>query len=261
MSLLDSGASYRCSRDKSLFVKGTKRESKIRPIELADRITVEANETGTVKGKLATEYSHCPVTLKNVLFFPKLSINRKSVSTIQENGYYVMFHRKQYDTILRAIRSSLSYQVKFAPMDISYIAKDVKPISKLLWHAGLGHPAATVVDKLTSRQLITLPDEGIEVDTKNSHACITGKMTRRNFSGCEKPNLKQRLELVHSDSCGPMSVPSLGGAYHFLVLVDDATIFTYVAFLNKKSYTLKELEVCDFDLCSSVRRNSRVAYW
>lgn len=50
-------------------------------------------------------------------------------------------------------------------------------------------------------------------------------------------NRKQRdiLELVHTDICGPMQTRSLGGAYYFLLFVDDCTRFSWVYFLSKKS--------------------------
>lgn len=50
-------------------------------------------------------------------------------------------------------------------------------------------------------------------------------------------NRKQRdiLELMHTDICGPMQTRSLGGAYYFLLFVDDCTRFSWVYFLSKKS--------------------------
>jgi hypothetical protein len=47
------------------------------------------------------------------------------------------------------------------------------------------------------------------------------------------------LELVHTDLCGPMQTRSLGGAYYFLLFIDDYTRFTWVYFLRKKSDTFE----------------------
>jgi hypothetical protein len=42
------------------------------------------------------------------------------------------------------------------------------------------------------------------------------------------------LELVHSDICGPMTTPSLGGAKYLLTFIDDFfTFFGYILFNPK----------------------------
>ena len=43
------------------------------------------------------------------------------------------------------------------------------------------------------------------------------------------------LELVHTDSYGPMSISSLGGSNYFVPLYDDATPFSLVRFTKCKS--------------------------
>lgn len=45
------------------------------------------------------------------------------------------------------------------------------------------------------------------------------------------------FELVHSDLCGPISVPSHGGARYFIVYIDDYSRYAWVYFLSDKSST------------------------
>jgi len=84
--------------------------------------------------------------------------------------------------------------------------------------------------------------EGLPI-LKSSHidcdACAMGKFHRDEFR--MKPNRKKRdiLELVHKDLCGPMQTRLLGGAYYFLLFIDDCTIFTWVYFIRKKSNTFE----------------------
>jgi transposase InsO family protein len=40
---------------------------------------------------------------------------------------------------------------------------------------------------------------------------------------------------VHIDVFGPMQTRSLGGAYYFLIFIDDRTRYTWVYFMRKKS--------------------------
>ena len=51
------------------------------------------------------------------------------------------------------------------------------------------------------------------------------------------PDKKKRdvLDLVHSDVCVPMQTRSLGGAFYFLLFIDDCTRYTWVYFLRRKS--------------------------
>ena len=122
---IDSGASYHSTGDKSLFVKGSIRESKMRHIELADGTTLNANMTGTVEGLFTTPHGEFNVTLKNVLLVPELNVNLISVSAIQEIGYVIVFRRKiceiiresDDDCAIRAPRKGRSYRVEFTPRE------------------------------------------------------------------------------------------------------------------------------------------------
>ena len=58
---------------------------------------------------------------------------------------------------------------------------------------------------------------------------------------------REILELVHTDVCGPMQTRSLGGAYYFIIFIDDRTIYTWVYFMRNKS-----------DLSLNILRNSRI---
>lgn len=47
--------------------------------------------------------------------------------------------------------------------------------------------------------------------------------------------MKDRLELVHADVCGPMEEMSLGKARYILLLTDDFSSYRFVYFLKHKS--------------------------
>jgi len=42
------------------------------------------------------------------------------------------------------------------------------------------------------------------------------------------------LDLVHSDVCGPMSVPSMGGYLYITTFIDDFSWKTWIYFLKSK---------------------------
>jgi hypothetical protein len=74
---------------------------------------------------------------------------------------------------------------------------------------------------------------------KNEHAacegCALGKMHGDEFPSNSDSKKKDVLELIHIDVCVPMQTRSLGGAYCFLLFIDECTRYTWVYFLRKKS--------------------------
>ena len=45
----------------------------------------------------------------------------------------------------------------------------------------------------------------------------------------------RKLELIHSDLCGPFPTNSVSGSRYFIIFVDDATRYTWVYFLKRKN--------------------------
>lgn len=248
---IDSGLSYHATSDASLFINNSMRKISVRRIELADGSMVEADTTGTISGVFITDYGEYSVTLLDVLLVPKMKVNLISVSAIQDKSYYVTFRNNvceivretDGDKALIASKQGRSYKVEFRSTSIAYVGNEVKPAPRNIWHARLGHPSSKFVDELVKGNLLSVPKDDITASTVDDcTACAEGKMTRRHFGDTKSSSSTNKLQLVHSDLCGPMRLNSLGGARYFLILVDDYTRFTYVTFLKKKSDTLCEFK-------------------
>ncbi|KAJ0448763.1 putative RNA-directed DNA polymerase [Helianthus annuus] len=102
----------------------------------------------------------------------------------------------------------------------------------LKWHNRLGHLHFAGLKQLHDRGMVQgLPNI-------NQHAtcesCITCKQARLPFKGT-LTRAKARLELVHTDLCGPMQVPSLGNSFYYLLFIDDLTRMCWVYFVTHKS--------------------------
>src|SRR5437667_2771860 len=91
--------------------------------------------------------------------------------------------------------------------------------------------------------------EGLEIlgdpkqDAKNMNVCVScamGKIRRSPFPSVNNKHTEKGV-LIHSDTCGPMQVPSFGGNRYLVTFIDDATRFTR-SFLtpNKKASTVLE---------------------
>ena len=69
--------------------------------------------------------------------------------------------------------------------------------------------------------LPVIKDDHIECDT-----CALKKQHKKEFPNHQEKRQAELLELVHTDVCGPMQTRSLGGAWYFLIFVDDRSRFT-----------------------------------
>jgi hypothetical protein len=77
----------------------------------------------------------------------------------------------------------------------------------------------------------------IEKPKRICEGCIFGKQHRELFS-VGKSYRENSPEIVHSDICGPMQTPSIGGNTYFLTFIDDFSRNTWIYFLKHKSDAL-----------------------
>ena len=62
-----------------------------------------------------------------------------------------------------------------------------------------------------------------------------GKQHRESFPVGNSIRAKEPLDIVHSDSCGPMQMPSFVGSHYILTFIDDYPWKTVGYFLREKS--------------------------
>lgn len=68
--------------------------------------------------------------------------------------------------------------------------------------------------------------------------CLVGKLHRKPFPSVGERLSTRRLQLVHSDVCGPMQTVSIGGAKYFVAFIDDYTQCCAVYLMKHKSEML-----------------------
>jgi transposase InsO family protein len=62
-----------------------------------------------------------------------------------------------------------------------------------------------------------------------------GKLTRTQFKSKSFPSSSKPLQLVHMDLCGPSRKEGTGKENYFMLVIDDYSRLTWVAFLKEKS--------------------------
>jgi len=104
-----------------------------------------------------------------------------------------------------------------------------------LWHARFGHLNFASLLRLQKSQMVSsLPH--LEAPPKHvCEGCILGKMQRASFPKDGSVRAECKLQLIHSDVCGPMQTPSFGNYLYFVTFIDDYSRHAWVYPLKAKS--------------------------
>jgi transposase InsO family protein len=112
-----------------------------------------------------------------------------------------------------------------------------------IWHKRLAHLSLDSMKTMKNQEIV----KGLEKISFNGKSDVTGcdicktmKGTRLKFNTRKIPRVKDKLELVHTDVCGPISPASLSGKRFFLSFIDDATRKSEILFLEKKSEVMEK---------------------
>ncbi|KAL0448736.1 UNVERIFIED_CONTAM: hypothetical protein Slati_1430000 [Sesamum latifolium] len=100
-----------------------------------------------------------------------------------------------------------------------------------IWHTRLGHISKDRIRKLVD-------SKNLEIDNLNHLStcvsCLKGKVTKKPFVG-QSAIANGLLDLVHTDVCGPLSIPARGGFSYFITFTDDHSRYGYVYLMRYKS--------------------------
>lgn len=111
-----------------------------------------------------------------------------------------------------------------------------------LWHQRLGHLNSQQLYKMVQHNRVS----GVKLSPRNGESfcegCVVGKMQRKPFKTVDHEQSSKKLELVHSDVCGPIHVDSIGGSKCFATFIDDYSHCVSVYFLKHKSEVLKKFQ-------------------
>ena len=190
------------------------------------------------------------IKLTDVLYIPGAADNLLSVSQATKRGFSFSFndtdcqiskdnqmiatgHADTTCSIYHLASRCLEPGSAAHAMTTAYAARVDTP---QLWHRRLGHLGYDNLAKLTNMSTgINLTSADIKTTSADScDACILGKQHRLPFNASTTITSKP-LELLHTDLCGPMPVPSHGGNLYFITLLDDHTGYSLISPLRRKS--------------------------
>ena len=240
--LIDSGAFCHMTNNQEILSQ-FKAMKVPENVVLGDGRTVKAQRSGIVYMKMMFDKTSArKAVLYNVLYVPDLKCNLFSIRAAVANGNVVKFGGdkcwlRDANGVLRGMGALVDkmYQLNCESLRNNQRALVAVNNEADLWHQRLGHLHEKGLQKCIDKGYLN----GSTVSKINSlsfcEGCVAGKFHRKPFVAVGEIRSRRKLELVHSDVCGPMQTASIGGAKYFVTFIDDYTRCCTVFFLRHKS--------------------------
>ncbi|MCO5602741.1 hypothetical protein L7F22_056879 [Adiantum nelumboides] len=239
----DSGASRHITSRKDLFCS-------LDAAPAGKKVKCANNASYPIKdvGKILITISDClDLCLPDVLYVPGIKKNLLSVSSLAKNGRRVIFEDDRcivrdrengYSLITTGTLENGLFVLDHYEKQIQACIAKTKTRAMQdaeLWHARFGHVGYGSLMTLQRHNmvhdlsLLEMPPRHV------CEGCVLGKMHKFTFSQDGFVRATRKLQLVHSDVCGPMRTPSVGNSLYFVTFIDDFSKFCWVYPLKAKS--------------------------
>ena len=230
---LDSGCNNHMTGNKSIFVQIVERQKEVRTGD-DKKLNVQGIEDILID-------THGQKRISSVYYVPEFKHILFSVGQLLQRGYDLHFKSKscevrdQYGNLIGKINmtGNRMFPLNFKESTLFSLNLSTKQ-NNMLWHHRFGH---TNLGYLSYNQRHNLV-KGLPSISRNEdvcEGCMMGKQTRESFPQEEAWRATKPLELIHTDLCGPMKTPSIGGNRYILTFIDDYSRKLWVYFLKEKS--------------------------
>ena len=232
--ILDSRASLHVSPHREWFTSYVATKGHVR---LGNEQTCEILRVGDVQLEFQSGTSFM---LRNVKHVPSITKSLISTGVYDDAGYITVFGNNTWKiskgsmTVAHGVKPGSLYMLYVSGVNHNVFNIIERP-NVSLWHRRLGHMSKKGMEILSRSDY--LPGFSFH-DFEFCEHCLYGKQTQEPHK--HRGNRKdQRLALVHSDLCGPMSNLSLlGGASYFVTFIDDYSHKVWVYFFKHKDDVL-----------------------
>jgi transposase InsO family protein len=179
--------------------------------------------------------------ISNVYYLPGLNTNLLSVGQLQQKNVTLVFrndtckaYHEDNGLIFSTQMTTNRMYIIIAPVIIPMCLKVSKQDKTQLWHNRYGHLSLNGLKLLAKRNMVQgLPD--LSAMENKCTDCISGKQQRDAIPKQAKWRASEKLQLIHSDICGPINPISNGGKRYFITFTDDYCRKTWVYFMKEKS--------------------------
>ena len=231
--LIDSGCTHHMtSRLQSFKTLDKNYYSKVR---IGDGRLVDVKGQGSV---LVQTRSGTKL-ITDVLFVPIITYNLLSVGQLLDKNYNLFFKNKMCEVFDPDGVKFFSVKMRNKSFSFEWDQTKIQALTtvideNVLWHKRLGHTSYSSMKLLQSKSMV-IDMPSVQENITVCDVCQFGKLSQMSFPINQAWRANEKLQLVHTDVCGPMSVASHGGSKYFLLFIDDYTRFCWVYFLQQKS--------------------------
>ncbi len=130
----------------------------------------------------------------------------------------------QGEVIAVASKTGRLYYLNCEPLsDNLHVNAATNPAKENLWHRRFGHLGEKNLHNLAKDGLVIGFDNDVSKNIDFCEPCVSGKIHRSSFPKNGRERANEPLGLIHSDVCGKINSPSLGGGEYFVTFIDDKT--------------------------------------
>ncbi|MCH81754.1 retrovirus-related pol polyprotein from transposon tnt 1-94, partial [Trifolium medium] len=188
---------------------------------------------------IITDVYYIPGLKTNLLSIGQ--IQQKNVTIIFKNDTCKIFHGEKGLLFATHMSANRMYVVN-AALVIPKCLKVSKRDWSQLWHNRYAHLSIKWLNILAKKDMVKGLPPLEEIDEKCVD-CLTGKQHREAIPKQAMWRASEKLELVHSDICGPINPKSNGGNRYFITFTDDFSRKTWIYFLKEKSSALDTFKI------------------
>jgi hypothetical protein len=162
-------------------------------------------------------------------------IFKNNCAIIKKSNFILIADRKDDLYYLRSSDVNVNNSANFSSESIDSSKRKFADVQK--WHCRMGHLNLKDLIESDSKGNIRGLNISKLSDDFNCEVCALNKLTRAPFPKRSDRNTNL-LEIVHSDLCGPIRIPSIGKSLYFITFIDDYSRYCAVKFLKTKSEAL-----------------------
>lgn len=260
--ILDSGASRHICCRRDWFEELTPLRDEF--VYLGDETKASVEGRGRIFIKRLVNGVWLDGVINDALYVPSLKKNLLSTGVCTSNGCTVSFNHdvaticsNDGNVMAQGIKQPNNLMRLLIKSGVRIEANYTANASLKLWHERLGHANTKSIRKMINNDVAT----GLALTNKIDFFCENcplGKLAKLPFKKIETKKSITPGEVIHSDLCGPMETPSVGGAKYFLLFKDESSGFRSVYFLKNKSDTFDALKSFVIDTKNKFREEIKI---
>jgi transposase InsO family protein/ribosomal protein L15 len=182
--------------------------------------------------------------LTGVYYIPRLTANIISLGQLEEAAYRIVLHDgflRLWDRgetlVAKMKRASNKLYILYLDVDrpVCLATQGTSPAWR--WHSRYGHLNFRGLKRLAEGEMVRGLPQIDHVD-QVCDSCLVGKQKWVIFPSVARYRVKEKLELVHGDLCGPVTPAMPGAKRYFFLLVDDVSRYMWLVLLATKDEAL-----------------------